>query len=258
MRTADFSQILFESLQYSGNDRHNINDETFSQFRDFSNARLREAWESNEWPDLCRVAQFTATTDANGVVSFIVASDASEVLGVFTKNPQVTTRLQEIGYDLYDDGTTAKVILQNSLVSDGWYHYRTKCPSLVGELYNPAITYYTNAQVYFDAGSNTGTYLPISGKPHSGNFYTVTDVGGASPNSNPSTHPYLWEKVKIPYIFAHYLSWGSAANWFASENLIQEAGAIEAKANERLAVEVDKVARQQNQTSKIKFINPYH
>ena len=257
MRTADFSQILFESLQYSGNDRHNINDETFSQFRDFANARLREAWESNEWPDVCRVAQFTTTTDANGVVSFSTASDASEVLGVFTKNPQVTTRLQEIGYDLYDDGTTAKVILQNSLVSDGWYHYRTKCPSLVGELYNPAIVYYQGAQVYFDTGSASGTYLPVSGKPHYGNFYTA--IGSSIPaNYNPSTHPLEWRKVEIPYIFAHYLSWGSAANWFASENLIQEAGAIEAKANERLAVEVDKVARQQNQTSKIKFINPYH
>ena len=257
MRTADFSQILFEALQYSGNDRYNINDETFGQFRDFANARLREAWESNEWPDLCRIAQFTTTTDANGVVSFSLASTASEILGVFTKNPQVTTRLQEIGYDIYNDGTSTKVILQNSTVANGWYHHRTKCPTLEGDLYSPSVIYFQGAQVYFDSGSGTGTYMPVSGKPHSGNFYTCA-VASTIAGQNPNTHPSSWTLVKIPYIFAPFLSWGSAANWFASENLIQEAGAIEAKANERLALEVDKVARQQNQTSKIRFINPYH
>lgn len=257
MRTADFSQILFEALQYSGNDRYNINDETFGQFRDFANARMREAWESNEWPDVCRLAQFTTTTDANGVVSFSLPSDVSEVLGVFTKNPQVTTRLQDIGYDLYEDGTETKVILQNSLVADGWFHYRRKCPSLVGELFNSSTVYYQGSQVYFDSGSGTGTYLPVSGKPHSGNFYTCT-VGSTIAGDTPITAPTKWQKVEIPYIFSHYMAWGSSANYFASENLTQEAIAMESKANERLTAEIDKVARQQNQTTKIRFINPYH
>ena len=258
MRTADFSQVLFEALQYSGNDRHNINDETFGQFRDFANARLREAWESDEWPDLCRVGQFTAVTDVNGVVSFTIVStsDVAEILGLFTKNPQVTTRLQEIGYQLYDNGTSTKVIIQNSLVSDGWYHYRTKCPALVGDLYSPSVVYFQGSQVYFDSGSGTGTYLPVSGKPHNGNFYNCIVTSTVAGNS-PTTNPASWQKVSIPYAFAHYLSWGSAASWFASENLLQEAGALEAKANERLSQEVDKIARQQNQISKIKFINPY-
>jgi hypothetical protein len=256
MRTTDFSQILFEALQYSGNDRHNINDETFGQFRDFANARLREAWEQDEWPDLCRLAQFTTSIDTNNVVSFTLPSDAGEVLGVFNKNPQSSTRVTDLGYDLYNDGTTTKVIVQNRILADGWYHYRIKCPALVGDLYNPSVVYYQGSQVYFDSGSGTGTYLPVSGKPHSGNFYTCV-VNSTVAGNSPTTHPASWQKVNIPYIFAHYLSWGSAANWFASENLVQEAGAIEAKANERLAVEVDKIARQQNQTSKIRFINPY-
>jgi hypothetical protein len=109
MRTTPFSQILFESLQYSGNDRHNITDETFAQFRDFISARLREAWEQDEWPDLCRLAQFTTTTDANNVVSFTLPADAGEVLAVYNNNPQVTSRAKEFGYEVYDDGTTTKI-----------------------------------------------------------------------------------------------------------------------------------------------------
>lgn len=256
MRTADFSQILFEALQYSGNDRYNINDETFGQFRDFANARLREAWDSNEWPDLCRIAQFTTTTDANGVVSFPLPSNASEVLGVFSQNPQVTTRLKDIGYEIYNDGTSTKIILQNSVVQDGWVHFRIRCPNLTGSLYSPQTVYFNNSQIYFDTGSDTGTYVPISGKPHNGNFYTCI-VNSTIAGQNPTTHPNSWSKVNIPYNFAHYMSWGSAASWFASENMLQEAGAIETKANERLSVEVDKIARQQNQTQKIRFINPY-
>lgn len=256
MRTTDFSQILFEALQYSGNDRHNITDETFSQFRDFVTARLREAWEQDEWPDLCRLAQFTTSIDANNVVSFTLPSDAGEVLGVFNKNPQASTRVTDLGYELYDDGTTAKVIVQNRILADGWFHYRIKCPVLTGDLYDPTVTYQQGSQVYFDSGSGQGTYVPISGKPHAGNFYTALSVTVAA-GRTPTTHPSDWQKVQIPYIFGHYCSWGAAANWLVSEGLLQEAAGLDSKAASMLTIEADKVARQQNQVSKIKFINPY-
>ena len=81
MRTIDFSQVLFNALQFSGNDRHNIMPETFSQFRDFSSTRLREAWETFEWPDICRVAPFTSTTAT-------VSDDGSDVISVFHGNVQ--------------------------------------------------------------------------------------------------------------------------------------------------------------------------
>ncbi len=255
MRITDFSQILFEALQYSGNDRHNITDETFAQFRDFITARLREAWEYDEWPDLCRLAQFTTSIDANNVVSFTLPSDAGEVLGVFNKNPQASTRVTDLGYELYDDGTTAKVVLQNRILADGWFHYRIKCPTLTGSLYESAVSYSVGTQVYFDSGSSTGTYIPVSGKPHNGNFYTCLETTSAG--ENPTTHPTKWQKISIPYIFGHYCSWGAAANWLVSEGQLQEAAGLDSKATQMLSVETDKIARQQNQLSKIRFINPY-
>jgi len=256
MRTTNFSQVFFEAIQYSGNDRHNITDETFAQFRDFISARLREAWEQDEWLDVCRLTQFTATTDANNVVSFTLPADAGEVLAVYNLNPQVSTRAREIGYEVYEDGTQIKIILRSNLVESGWYTYRKKCPVLTGELYDDTKVYYQGAQVYFDSGSNTGTYLPISGQPHYGNFYTALTVSVSAGNS-PHTHPANWQKIEIPYIFGNYLSWGAAANWLVSEGQLQEAAGLDSKANQMLSIEADKISRQQNQTQKIKFINPY-
>jgi len=255
MRSIPFSQVLFDALQHSGNDRNNISDETFAQFRDFLNSRLREAWESQEWKDLCRVAQFTTTVDENNVCSFIPADDVGEIFGVYNFNPLTTSRLTEYTYSLYDDGENAKVILESSTISSGWYYYRTKAPILNGAVYNPVIHYYQDAQIYFDSGSNSGTYVPIEGQPHKGNFYTCIDntSAGETPNSNPEK----WKLEQIPYAFAQYMAWGAGANWYASEGMMQEAGTMEQKAIQVLDAEVDKVIRQQHQIPKLKFTNPY-
>jgi len=255
MRTQNYSQILFDSLQYSGNDRHNITNETFAQFRDFANARIREAWESNQWPDVCRLAQFTTTTDANGVVSFAPVSESDEILGVFSKNPQETTKAVQIAYQIYDSGTARKVVIGNGIV-DGWYLYRKDCIELNGDLYSPTVVYYQGVQVYFDSGSGTGSYVPVLGKPHAGNFYTCT-VASTTAGQNPNTHPTYWTKVEIPYIFSSFMAWGSAANWLVSELQTQDAATIEAKAQLVLEQEYDKFLNQQGQYGKINMINTY-
>jgi len=255
MRITPFSQILFDALQYSGNDRNNITEETFSQFRDFINSRLREAWDSQEWQDLCRVSQFTTTVDENNVCYFIPNSDAGDILGVFNLNPLTSSRAVDYTYTLYDDGVNQKIILDSSTISTGWYYYRTKVPTLNGKLWNQTISYKPDSQVYFDSGSNTPSYFPVEGFQHTGNFYNCISLTSAG--ESPYTHPSKWSLVKIPYIFAQYLSWGAGANWFASESMMQEAGVLESKAMQLLDNEVDRISRQQKQIPKIKFTNPY-
>lgn len=254
MRKADFSKVLFDALQYSGNDRHNITDETFAQFRDFASARMREAWESSQWAEVCRLAQFTTTIGVNGEASFTPAAEADEILGVFNKNPQETTQAINLPYQIYDDGT--KKVIVSSAIADGWYLYRKQCPSLEGVLYSPTVVYYQNAQIYFDSGSGTGSYTPVLGKPHSGNFYICTAVSTVA-GQNPNTHPSLWTKIEIPYIFSAFMSWGSASNWFVSEAMLQEAGVVEGKAKEVLDLEYDKFLRQQAQFGKLNMYQTY-
>ena len=255
MRTTDFSKVFFDALQYSGNDRHNITAETFAQFRDFASARMREAWESTHWIDICRLSPFTATVDANSVASFIPATEADEILGVFSRNPQETTKAVQIAYQIYDNGTDRKVIISNQQV-DGFYHYRKDCPSLEGDLYSPTVVYHQGAQVYFDSGSGTGSYTPVLGKPYSGNFYTCT-IASTTAGQNPNTHPVIWSKIEIPYIFGSFMSWGAAANWFVSEGQVQEAAVLDGKAKEVLEQEYDKFLSQQNQYGRINMSKTY-
>lgn len=254
MRTTDFSRVLFDALQFSGNDRHNINAETFSQFRDFSNFRLREAWEMFQWSDICRLQAFTTTTSSD-VTFFVPNALAGEILGVFSRNPQTSTKAIDLMYQLYNDNGTEKVIL-NENIAEGWYFYRLECPVLSGDLYDSTIPYYEGSQIYFDSGSGTGTYSPVLGKPHQGNFYTCT-VSSTTAGQNPLTHPSYWSVIDIPYVFGPYLSWGSTSNWFVSEGMIQEAAVIEAKAKEMLENEFDKITRQQGQVSRINMIKTY-
>lgn len=258
MRLSDFSTILFEALQFSGNDRHVISDETFAQFRDFCNSRLRQVWEMHDWPDVTALAQFTAQTDANGVPYFTPTAAAGEILGVWNKNPQVTTKNSLLGYELRSDGTVA---ISNELVLEGWYRYRTKPPVLSGDLWRADVAYSPGAQVYFDGGAEVGSATVTTGKPCRGNFYTcLTNTTANTQAQRPvynGTQTAFWQKVDVPYIFAPYMAWGAAADWHFSEGNVEGGSVIEAKANAVLDIELDKVLRQQGQTSRINMTRTY-
>lgn len=254
MRTIDFSEILFNALQYSGNDRHNINDETFAQFRDFISSRMREIWEMEEWSDLCRLAEFTTTVDPVTNVAYFTPATNVDVLGVWNKNPQTTSRAVELNYQIYDTGTATRIILDNNAHSSGWYYYRTAFRPLNGNLWSPSVQYFQNSQAYYDAGSSSATYIPIAGRPHLGNFYYLTSASVAAGTAPTSSG---WTRINIPYIFGNYCAWGAAANWLVSEGQLEEAAGLDGKAQSMIQIELDKILKQQNQTSKIKFFNPY-
>lgn len=256
MRTIDFSTVLFEALQYAGQDRHNIRSESFAQFRDFCGARMRNVWEMQNWPDLMRLTEFTSVTDPVTEVPYFVANaNAGEILGVFNKNPQQTTKALSVGYELYDNGTEQRVIIGQKLLESGWYRYRIKFTPIFGDLYSPSIVYYAGAQAYFDSGSNTGAYMPVAGRPHSGNFYTC--VATTSAGESPFTAPAKWQKVSIPYVFGPYMSWSAAADWMVSEGNVEGAAVLEQKANAILDLELDKMLRQQGQFDKLNMTNTY-
>lgn len=256
MRITDFSTVLFEALQYAGQDRHNIRSETFAQFRDFCNARLRSVWELASWPDLIRLVQFTSVTDpVTDVVYFTPVAGASEILAVYNKNPQLTTQALSLGYELYYDGSNQRVIIGQKFLDSGWYKYRTKFTPITGELYSATTVYYPGAQIYFDTGSTSGTFVPIAGRPHTANFYTCVSVTNAG--ENPTSHAAKWSKLDIPYVFGPYMAWGSAADWMVSEGNVEAAAVLEQKANGILDLELDKVLRQQGQFDRINMTKTY-
>lgn len=258
MRLIDFSKILFEAIQYSGNDRHNISDESFAQFRDFANGRLRQAWEMHDWPDLVGLAQFTSTTDANEIPYFTPIASAGEILGVWNKNPHMTTKAAQVGYALRSDGTVA---ISDELISTGWYRYRTKPVELTGDIWSATVAYSPGAQVYFDSGAEAGSAIPTPGKPHYGNFYTcLTNTAANTPSDKPVYNGVAspkWSKVSVPYIFGPYMSWGAAADWQFSEGNMEAGALVESKANAVLEQELDKVLRQQGQIERMNVTKTY-
>lgn len=253
MRTVNFSTILFEGLQLSGQDRHNISEETFAQFRDFANQRLRMAWESQDWPDLVRVAQLTVTATA-GTVTAAIPADAGEVLNCYDQDPLLTTRAQALSYRIYNDGSVVKLVF-GSDPSTVWGEYRIKKTELFGDVWSSSVAYSVGAQAYFDSGSNTGTSMPVVGKAHYGDFWECLEATTAG--QSPSTHPAKWAKKEVPYIFGTYVSRGMYADWLRSELQIEASQIAEAEAQAMLEAEVDKIIRQQKQGVRINMIRTY-
>lgn len=254
MRTTHFSPILFNALQYAGQDRHIVSEETFAQFRDFINERVRHAWESQDWPDLLRVVQLTVTNDGNGLVTAAIPADAGEILNCYDRDPLVSTRASGLSFRIYDNGTVQKLVMPTD-PGTVYAEYRTKRPELVGDLYAPAIAYSVGAQVYFDSGSNTGTYTPVAGKPHYGNFYNCLEATTAG--QSPSTHPAKWQIVQIPYLFASYAARGAFSDWLKSELQLEAAQVAEAEAQNTLTEAIDIILRQQKQVNRINMNRTY-
>lgn len=254
MRTTHFSPIFFNSLQYAGQDRHNISEETFAQFRDFINERIRHAWESQDWPDLIRVAQLTVTDNGLGLVTAAIPADAGEVMSCYDSDPLVSTRASEISFRLYDDGSIQKLVFSTD-PGTVFGEYRIKRPELNGDLYSASVAYAVGSQCYFDSGSNTGSYTPVAGKPHYGNFYTCINITNAG--ENPTTHPAKWQIVTLPYLFAAYAARGAFADWLKSELQMEVAQVAELEAQNTLVEAIDIILRQQKQVNRINMNKTY-
>jgi hypothetical protein len=257
LRTIDFSSVFFEALQLAGLDRYFVSDETFGQARDIINQRIRMAWESQQWPELIKVVKLTITVDSNNIQSVPVPADAGEIFDCYNNDPRVTSKALSIPFDLYYENGSKKLLFNLEPVSDIWVRYRIKKPDITGSLYDSTVVYYKDSQIYFDSGSNQGTYTPISGRPHVGNFYTCVAVSNTVAGQNPHTHPSLWQKVDIPYVFGNYLSRAFVADNLRSELQFEAAQLAENDATLAMDLEVDKLLRQQGQMPKLRFNNPY-
>ena len=54
MRNVPFSDILFESLQVCGLDRTTLDLKTFGMVRDFTNGRISQIWDREQWSESVR------------------------------------------------------------------------------------------------------------------------------------------------------------------------------------------------------------
>jgi hypothetical protein len=249
MRTADFSRILVEAIQFCGLDRDEISDPTFAQIRDFAALRLRHVWEYDTFPQVIKF-QEVLLTQVNGAPAFELPADCGTVISIWSLNPLSTTRNAQLTFIL--NGTKAYLTIARE--GKVWVEYRTRPPELFGLGWQQAVEYKVGSQAFFDVGSLSGAYKPQAGRVFSGNFYNckVNNV-----NKRPSEHTDEWEKVQIPYEFAPYVARAVFADYLRSEGQMDSARIAEAEAQAFLDEEIDKISRQQGQIRRINFINPY-
>ena len=258
MRGIDYSNVMFNAMQLCGLDRDDINNQTFRQIRDLISMRLRTAWEFDKWPELLQIEPKAVTRAEDGMQYFeITGDDQYDVLAVYDYNPLATTKANEISYFITNweqDGVAKDIVVIDNVPDTVYVERRYPPPILSGESWDSSTAYTIGSQCYFDTGSVSGGYKPQKGSVYAGNFWRCVVPNANQAPSNTST---FWKKVLIPSTFSNYLARAVLADYLRSESQFENAKIAEAEADAFLELEVDKVARQQNQNRPIRFFNPY-
>jgi hypothetical protein len=253
MRTVDFSKVLVDAIQLCGLDRLEIQNQTFMQMRDFATNRLKMAWEWDRFPDLMRTEQVAVLKDGD-INYFVKGTQMGEIFDVWNRHPAIGTRAINVGYTITTTDTEDRVIVGDNYNGILYAEYRINPPYLWGNLWSGTTEYHVGSQVYFDSGSNAGTYQPVDGHQHTANFYVCLTQ---NTNTNPEQNTTNWKKVAIPQIFGNYVSRGILADYLRSEGQFESAQVAENEAKHFLDVEIDKIVRQQGQIQKFNFIKTY-
>jgi hypothetical protein len=282
MRIIDFETILAQSLQLCGLDTNNISTETFNQFRDFANHRLRFAFEYEVWPQLVRTTQLpvthvgdvhSITIPADGTVTNAEGTfkvDIGTVLQVTLEDPRTTGKVKElpwtfdeyelsVGNNVFRD--VERILVNEKNAAFAYVTYRIDCPELIGDLWTSQ-TYYANQHAYW-AYANNKFFAPTTGINYpgrKGNFWrclrTATTAPHISNNTTPASSDF-WERVRIPLFLGNFIIKGCHADWLRSELQIEYAQAIEREAMAVLDMEVNKAIIQQGVQPRLKFNQIY-
>jgi len=253
MKTVDFNKVLTDAINLCGLDRDEFTVPTFRQLRDFASARLRFAWEYDRFPDLIRYTN-VATSTENNTFYCVKPADAGEIINVWDRNPLSGTRAMAVSFAIQVTDTQERLVVLKNYTEGLYIEYRIEPVELKGNLWSNTIQYSAGSQVYFDAGSVSGTLQQVEGKDFSANFYECLLL---NTNHIPSQNPTAWKKINIPYIFGPYLSRAVLSDYLRSEGQFESAVQAEVEAKMYLDAEIDKVVRQQGQTSNFTFIKSY-
>ena len=248
MRTSYFSEILHIALQLCGLDRNLTTPDRFAMIRDFASRRLQKIWESNDWPELKKYTQ-CQTEIVGERTRIILPANVGQVIAVWTRDPLATTHSIQKDTETINDG----IYLVNDLDSVVWIEHRPDAPVLMGDAWSSTQAYSTGAQVYYDAGSSSGSIVPVQGFAVQGDFYTYVGTTPSSPGSAPTLG--AWEKVKIPRLFADYMAQGAFSDYSRAQATqdVNTLGFIENRAEDAKEHALDQVLRQQGNTRRINF-----
>ena len=282
MRKVKYEDVLRGAAESTGRIYDTLSNDEFALFRGFISRRLREAWESEYWPELMLIESRrygTGTWSATGGdagdgvypsgdivyhgTSYYQANTATtsgDVPGVSADWDLVTDFHHYIEYEQPGQtklGQMYRIVNKDSRINNNWIEYDFTLSSNGVTLINgpdlPYIEFRKRApELTGSDWSGAATYAVGDQVYYTGDFWnalTVRDDSTAAPTSSDTTN---WEKTDIPYIFKPYLEKSAASDMLLLDEKPDLAMAQQTMAREALDIEAIKLYRQQGQTSRIR------
>ena len=282
MRTVQYQDVLRGAAESTGRIYETLSNDEFALFRGFISRRLREAWESEYWPELMNVESRrygTGTWSATGGVASngvyatndIVyhggsyyqanaATSSGEVPGVSAKWDLITEFHHFIGYEQPGQtkiGQVYRVLNKDPRIEHNWtetdFRLTLDGVSLIEGPDLPYIEFRDRApELTGSDWSGSATYAVGDQVYYNGDFWnalTVRDDSTAAPTSSDAN----WEKKNIPYVFKSGLEKAAASDMLLLDEKPDLAAAQQQMAKEALDIEAIKLYRQQGQTNRIRF-----
>ena len=280
MRTVSFQDVLRGAAESTGRIYDTLSNDEFALLRGFISRRLREAWESEYWPELMLTetrrygtGSWSALGSSAGAYStdeivyhssnYYQASEATssgEVPGVSSKWTLITDFHHFIGYEQPRQtklGQMYRIVSKDSRINNNWIEYDFTLSSSGVTLINgpdlPYVEFRKRAPELTGSDWDTAATYAVDGQAYySGDFWnalTVRDASTAAPTISDTTN---WEKVDIPYIFKPYLEKAAASDMLLLDEKPDLAMAQQTMAREALDIEAIKLYRQQGQSSRIR------
>ena len=280
MRTVQYQDVLRGAAESTGRIYETLSNDEFALFRGFISRRLREAWESEYWPELMKVESrrygtgvwsatgtYAGSYSANEIVyrdgSYYQANattSSGEVPGSNAKWDLITEFHHFIGYEQPDQtkiGQVYRVLNKDPRIEHNWtetdFRLTADGVSLIDGPDLPYIEFRDRAPELTGSDWDTAvTYAVDAQVYYSGDFWnavTVRDSSTAAPTASDAN----WDKQSIPYIFKSWLEKAAASDMLLLDEKPDLAAAQQQMAKEALDIEAIKLYRQQGQTSRIRF-----
>ena len=227
MRAVKYDLVLRGAAETAGRVYSNLLADEADLFRGFISRRLREAWESQYWPELMVIEERTVSASDTFPLTATDKTDIGEVFRVTDADPRETYKFKTYDFNLTSTGINIPNISTTATV---WVEFRKRAPMLTGSAWASG-SYSSGTQVYHST---------------EGDFFENSSTTSAEPAASP------WVKVEIPEIFKPYLEWAAAADMLLLDEKVELASAYKLQADESIAREMAKL-RQQSQHSNIRI-----
>ena len=224
MRSVRYDYVLRGAAETAGRVYTNLLADEADLFRGFISRRLREAWESQFWPELMVIEERTVSSNDTFPYSATDKTDIGEVLRVTDADPRETYKLKTYDFNLTDAGVNIPNI---STTATAFIEFRKRAPMLTGSTWASG-TYTAGTQVYHST---------------EGDFFDTASSTSAEPPASP------WVKLDIPWIFKAYLEWAAAADMLLLDEKPDLASIQKLQADEAIAREMAKIRQQSQHTN---------